>query len=293
MHSRREENLMADDPKTLVSTDWLAVHMKDPDLRILDASTYLPGIDRDGRTEYDAVHIPGARFFDIDDVSDGRSDLPHMVPPIEKFMSRVRAMGVGDGHQIVVYDGSGLFSAARVWWLFRLMGQDNIAVLDGGLPKWIAEGREVEDLAPVIRDRHMTVRFQNQMVRDVTQVSSASKLGTSQIVDARSAARFRGEAPEPREGLRSGHIPNSRNVPFTDLLNDDKTMKTPDQTRAIFESAGVDLKKPIITTCGSGVTAAVLGLALERMGHDMWSLYDGSWTEWGMFPTVPVATGEA
>ena len=284
---------MADDPKTLVSTDWLAEHMKDPDLRILDASTYLPGVDRDGRTEYDTVHISGARFFDIDDVSDGRSDLPHMVPPIEKFMSRVRAMGVGDGHQIVVYDGSGLFSAARVWWLFRLMGQDNIAVLDGGLPKWIAEGREVEDLAPVIRDRHMTVRFQNQMVRDVTQVSSASKLGTSQIVDARAAARFRGEAPEPREGLRSGHIPNSRNVPFTDLLNDDKTMKTPDQTRAIFESAGVDLKKPIITTCGSGVTAAVLGLALERMGHDMWSLYDGSWTEWGMFPTVPVATGEA
>tara|TARA_B110000483_G_C18174596_1_gene534576 strand:- start:1688 stop:2314 length:627 start_codon:yes stop_codon:yes gene_type:complete len=208
-------------------------------------------------------------------------------------MSRVRAMGVGDGHQIVVYDGSGLFSAARVWWLFRLMGQNNIAVLDGGLPKWIAEGREVEDLAPVIRDRHMTVRFQNQMVRDVTQVSSASKLGTSQIVDARAAARFRGEEPEPREGLRLGHIPNSRNVPFTDLLNDDKTMKTPDQTRAIFESAGVDLKKPIITTCGSGVTAAVLGLALERIGHDMWSLYDGSWTEWGMFPTVPVATGEA
>ena len=284
---------MADDPKTLVSTDWLAEHMKDPDLRILDASTYLPGVDRDGRTEYDAVHIPGARFFDIDDVSDGRSDLPHMVPPIEKFMSRVRAMGVGDGHQIVVYDGSGLFSAARVWWLFRLMGQNNIAVLDGGLPKWIAEGREVEDLAPVIRDRHMTVRFQNQMVRDVTQVSSASKLGTSQIVDARAAARFRGEAPEPREGLRAGHIPNSRNVPFTDLLNDDKTMKTPDQTRAIFESAGVDLKKPIITTCGSGVTAAVLGLALERMGYDMWSLYDGSWAEWGMFPTVPVATGEA
>ena len=284
---------MADDPKTLVSTDWLAVHMKDPDLRILDASTYLPGVDRDGRTEYDTVHISGARFFDIDDVSDGRSDLPHMVPPIEKFMSRVRAMGVGDGHQIVVYDGSGLFSAARVWWLFRLMGQNNIAVLDGGLPKWIAEGREVEDLAPVIRDRHMTVRFQNQMVRDVTQVSSASKLGTSQIVDARAAERFRGEAPEPREGLRSGHIPNSRNVPFTDLLNDDKTMKTPDQTRAIFEIAGVDLKKPIITTCGSGVTAAVLGLALERMGHDMWSLYDGSWTEWGMFPTVPVATGEA
>lgn len=284
---------MADDPKTLVSTDWLAQHFKDPDLRILDASTYLPGVDRDGRAEYDAAHIPGARFFDIDEISDHRSDLPHMVPPIEKFMSRMRAMGVGDGHQVVVYDGSGLFSAARVWWLFRLMGQSNVAVLDGGFPKWQAEGREVEDMPPVVRDRHMTVRFQNQMVRDVTQVSSASKLGTSQIVDARAAGRFRGDAPEPREGLRAGHIPNARNVPFTDLLNADKTMKSPDQTRVIFEAAGVDLIKPIITSCGSGVTAAILGLALTRMGHDSWALYDGSWTEWGMFPTVPVATGEA
>jgi thiosulfate/3-mercaptopyruvate sulfurtransferase len=286
-------NLMADDPKTLVSTDWLAQHIKDPDLRILDASIYLPGVDRNGRAEYDAGHIPGARFFDIDDISDARSDLPHMVPPIEKFMSRMRAMGVGDGHQIVVYDGSGLFSAARVWWLFRLMGQNNIAVLDGGFPKWKAEGREIEDMPPVIRDRHMTVRFQNQMVRDVTQVSSASKLGSTQIVDARSAARFRGDAPEPREGLRSGHIPNSRSVPYTDLLNADQTMKSPDQTRAIFEAAGVDLTKSIITSCGSGVTAAVVGLALTRLGHDKWSLYDGSWAEWGMFPTVPVATGEA
>jgi thiosulfate/3-mercaptopyruvate sulfurtransferase len=284
---------MADDPKTLVSTDWLAQHIKNPDLRILDASTYLPGVDRDGRAEYDAGHIPGARFFDIDDISDHRSDLPHMVPPIEKFMSRMRAMGVGDGHQVVVYDGSGLFSAARVWWLFRLMGQSNVAVLDGGFPKWQAEGHEIEDIPPVIRDRHMTVRFQNQMVRDVTQVSSASKLGTSQIVDARAAARFRGDAPEPREGLRAGHIPNARNVPFTELLNDDDTFKSTDQTRAIFEAAGVDLNKPIITSCGSGVTAAILGLALTRMGHDNWALYDGSWTEWGMFPTVPVATGEA
>lgn len=284
---------MADDPKTLVSTDWLAQHIKDPDLRILDASMYLPGTDRDAKAEYGAGHIPGARFFDIDEISDGRSDLPHMVPPIEKFMSRMRTMGVGDGHQIVVYDCAGLFSAARVWWLFHLMGQNNIAVLDGGLPKWQAEGREIEDMPPVTRDRHMTVRFQNQMVRDVTQVSSASKLETSQIVDARAAPRFRGEAPEPREGLRSGHIPNSRNVPFTELLNANKTMKSTDETRVIFENAGVNLSKPIITSCGSGVTAAILGLALERMGHDNWSLYDGSWAEWGMFPTVPVATGEA
>ncbi len=284
---------MTDDPKTLVSTEWLAKHIKDPDLRLLDASWYLPDAGRDAKAEYDAAHIPGARFFDIDEISDARSELPHMAPPVEKFMSRMRAMGVGDGHQVVVYDGAGLLSAARVWWLFRLMGQNNVAVLDGGLPKWIAEGNATEDMPPIPRDRHMTVRFQNQLVRDVTQVAHASKLGDPQIVDARAAGRFRGDAPEPRQGLRAGHIPGARNVPFGELLNDDKTMKSPDATRAVFDAAGVDLGKPIITSCGSGVTAAILALALERVGHTNWSLYDGSWTEWGMFPTVPVATGEA
>lgn len=284
---------MTDDPKTLVSTEWLAKHLKDPDLRILDASWYLPADARDPKAEYDAGHIPGARFFDIDEISDGRSNLPHMAPPIEKFMSRMRAMGVGDGHQIVVYDGAGIMSAPRVWWLFKLMGQENIAVLDGGLPKWIAEGRPTEDMPPIPRDRHMTVRFQNQLVRDVTQVAHASKLGLPQIVDARAAVRFRGEAPEPREGLRSGHIPKARNVPFGTLLNADQTLKTAAETKAVFEAAGVDLAKPIITSCGSGVTAAVLALALERMGHTDWALYDGSWAEWGMFPTVPIATGDA
>ncbi|AVO38856.1 3-mercaptopyruvate sulfurtransferase [Pukyongiella litopenaei] len=282
-----------DDPKTLVSTDWLAAHLKDPDLRVLDASCYLPGAGRDAKAEYDAGHIPGARFFDIDDISDHRSDLPHMVPPVEKFMSRLRAMGVGDGHQVVVYDGAGLFSAARVWWLFRLMGQEDVAVLDGGLPKWTAEGREIEDLPPVIRDRHMTVRVQNSLVRDVTQVSQASKLGDHEILDARSAERFRGEVPEPREGLRAGHIPGSRNVPYTSLLNGDATMKAPDELRQLFDAAGVDLSKPVITTCGSGVTAAVISLALERIGKTDHSLYDGSWTEWGAFPTLPIATGDA
>ena len=284
---------MADDPKTLVSTNWLAAHLKDPDLRLLDASWYLPEAGRNAKDEYNEAHIPGARFFDIDEISDQWSDLPHMAPPIEKFMSRMRAMGVGDGHQIVIYDGAGLLSAARVWWLFKLMGFETVAVLDGGLPKWKAEGHELEDMPPMVRDRHMTVRFQNQLVRDVTQVSAASKLNDHVIVDARAASRFRGEAPEPREGLRAGHIPGSRSVPFTTLLNDDRTMKSPEECRAIFEAAGVDLSKPVITTCGSGVTAAILALALERLGHRQWSLYDGSWAEWGMFPTVPVATGDA
>ena len=284
---------MTDNPKLLVSTEWLGDHLKDPDLRLLDATWFMPSAERDALAEYENTHIPGARFFDIDDISDHRSKLPHMVPPVEKFMSRLRALGVGDGHQVVVYDSHGLFSAARVWWLFRLMGQTNIAVLDGGLPKWRAEERPVEDRPPHIRDRHMTVRRQNQMVRDVTQVAMASKLGDHEIIDARAAARFRGDAPEPREGLRAGHIPGSRNVPYTTLLNADNTMKSPAELRLVFEQAGVDLSKPAITTCGSGVTAAILSLALERIGKTDHSLYDGSWSEWGQFPTLNVATGDA
>ena len=283
--------MAADDPTTLVSTDWLKAHLKDPDLRLLDASWYLPGEARDPKAEYAAAHIPGARFFDIDEISDLRSELPHMVPPVEKFMSRMRAMGVGDGHQVVVYDGAGIFSAPRVWWLFRLMGKTDVAVLDGGLPKWVAEGGEVTDMDPVIRDRHMTVQRQNAIVRDVTQVAAASKLRDHEIIDARSAARFRGEAEEPREGLRSGHIPNSKNVPFGTLLNANGTMKDPDALTVAFEAAGVDLAKPAITTCGSGVTAAILYLALERIGHQKISLYDGSWPEWGMYNDLKVETG--
>jgi len=282
-----------EDPKTLVSTDWLAAHLQDPDLRLLDASWYLPNMNRNAREEYDAEHIPGARFFDIDEISDHGSDLPHMVPPVEKFMSRLRAMGVGDGHQVVVYDGEGLFSAARVWWLFKLMGQNDVAVLDGGLPKWKAEGRATDDLPPIVRDRHMMVRRQNNLVKDVTQVSAASKLRDHEIIDARAPDRFRGEAPEPREGLRSGHIPGSKNVFFKTLLNADNTMKSLHEIKEIFEAAGVDLNKKAITTCGSGVTAAVLSLGLTLIGHKDHSLYDGSWSEWGQFPTLPIETGEA
>ncbi len=280
---------MTDDPKTLVSTSWLADHLKDPDLRILDASWYMAADGRDPKAEYQAAHIPGARFFDIDEISDHRSEMPHMAPPVEKFMSRMRAMGVGDGHQVVVYDTAGLFSAARVWWLFRLMGKTEVAVLDGGLPKWQAEGHPVEDLPPVIRDRHMTVSRQNQLVRDVTQVARAAKLGDHTVIDARSPARFAGTAPEPREGLRAGHIPGSFNVFYQDLLNADGTMKDAPALQQAF--AGADLTKPVITTCGSGITAAILSLALERIGKTDHSLYDGSWSEWGMYDDLPIATG--
>lgn len=280
-----------DDPKTLVSTAWLAAHLRDPDLRILDASWYLPDMGRDAKAEYAAAHIPGARFFDIDEISDARSELPHMAPPPEKFMSRMRAMGVGDGHQVVVYDGAGLFSAARVWWLFRLMGKTDVAVLDGGFPKWRAEGREVEDLPPVVRDRHMTVTRQNHLVKDVTQVAAAAKLGDWEIVDARSPERFAGTEPEPRPGLRAGHIPGSKNVHYRTLLNPDGTMKPPAELARVFAEAGVDPAKPVITTCGSGVTAAILSLALEVLGRRH-ALYDGSWAEWGLYRDLKVATGK-
>ncbi|MEO9826967.1 MAG: 3-mercaptopyruvate sulfurtransferase [Paracoccaceae bacterium] len=282
---------MSDDPKTLVSTEWLAAHLRDPDLRIFDATYHLPNVDRDARAEYERGHIPGARFFDIDEISDQRSNLPHMMPPPEKFISRMRAMGVGDGHQVVVYDTAGLFSAARVWWMFRHMGKTDIAVLDGGYAKWIAEGRETEDLAPIMRDRHITVTKQNQLVKDVTQVAAASKLKDFEIVDARAPARFRGDAPEPREGLRAGRIPGSKNVPYATLLNDDGTMLPLAALRSAFESAGVDLKKPIITSCGSGVTACILDLALERIGHKDHAVYDGSWSEWGIYDDLGIETG--
>ncbi len=281
-----------DDPKTLVSTDWLEAHLKDPDLRILDASWFLPAMDRDAKAGYAAAHIPGARFFDIDEISDSRSDLPHMAPPVEKFISRMRAMGVGDGHQVVVYDQLGIFSAPRVWWLFRLMGKTDIAVLDGGLPKWLAEGRPTEDMPPIVRDRHITVQRQAALVKDVTQVAHASKLRDHEIIDARPPGRFAGTEPEPRPGLRLGHIPNSRNVPFDAVLNADGTMKPPAALRATFAAAGVDLARPAILSCGSGVSACVLALALERIGHRDHSVYDGSWAEWGMYNDLRVATGE-
>lgn len=290
-HNLRGDDMPQSDPQLLVSTDWLAEHMSAPDLRILDASWYLPSEGRDGKAEYEKAHIPAARFFDIDEIADTRSELPHMAPPVEKFVSRMRAMGIGDGHRVIIYDGMGVFSAARVWWLFRLMGKTDVAVLDGGLPKWIAEGRDVEDMPPMMRDRHFTAHRNAGLVKDVTQVAATVKLRDAQILDARSPGRFAGTEPEVRPGLRSGHMPGAINVHYRTLLNDDMTMKSADELKAVFDKAGVDMNKPAITTCGSGVTAAIISMALERVGHHKHSLYDGSWTEWGAYPDLAVETG--
>jgi thiosulfate/3-mercaptopyruvate sulfurtransferase len=282
---------MAQDP--LVSTAWLADHLDAPDVRIIDASWFLPGETRDPKAEYAIAHIPGAVFFDIDDIVDETSDLPHMLPSPVKFASRMRRMGLGDGVRLVIYDSQGLFSAARVWWTFRAMGHEDVSVLDGGLPKWISEGRPVEDGAPPPRERHFTTRYNNDLVRDLAQVRRAAGGGKEQIVDARPAGRFTGESPEPRPGLKSGHMPGARNVPASTVFAPDGTMKSAEQLKALFDAAGVATDRPIITTCGSGITACILALALARIGRDRIAVYDGSWAEWGGRDDTEVVTGAA
>jgi thiosulfate/3-mercaptopyruvate sulfurtransferase len=278
--------------QSLVSTEWLAAHMAAPDVVILDASWHLPAAGRDPRAEYLAEHIPGALFFDIDEIADTASALPHMLASPEKFTSRMRKMGVGDGKRIVVYDTAGLFSAARAWWTFRVFGHADVAVLDGGLAKWKAEGRPLEDGPPEARqERHFTARRQASMVSDRDDVLAAIASGAIQIADARSPARFRAEEPEPRPGLRGGHMPGALNVHYSRLIDAGGCLKSPDLIRQAFLDAGIDLARPVITTCGSGVTAAILTLGLELIGHNDHGLYDGSWSEWGADPALPVATG--
>ena len=280
-------------PTWIVETDWLAEHLAAPDLVVFDASWHLPTAKRDGRKEYLAGHIPGALFFDIDDLSDDRSPLPHMLPSTVKFASRMKKMGVGDGMRIVVYDTQGLFSAARAWWTFRVMGHEDVAVLNGGFKKWQAEGRPVEDGPPPQRsERHFTPRFNAELVRDIDDIRGM--IGKDrQIIDARSAGRFEGRDAEPRPGLRSGHIPGSRNVYYGELLNADGTLKPREELQRVFVDAGLDLGQPVVTTCGSGVTASILSLALALLGQTNAAVYDGSWSEWGAENGLPIETGPA
>jgi thiosulfate/3-mercaptopyruvate sulfurtransferase len=274
----------------LVSTTWLADHMTAPDLRIVDGTFYLPNEGRSALDEYRKCHIPGAVFFDIDGIADRNTDLPHMLPSPEKFSSRVRRLGLGDGNRIVVYDASGM-GAPRVWWTFRVFGHRDIAVLDGGLRKWLVEGRPVEDLPPAPRERHFTPRFNNLAVRNKDQIKTNLATSREQIVDARSPGRFAGTEPEPRAGLRSGHVPGSFNVPAGSLMDlANGTFLPAEEIRSKFESAGVDLTQPITTSCGSGVTAATLAFALHLIGHEDVAVYDGSWSEWGRRGETPVET---
>jgi thiosulfate/3-mercaptopyruvate sulfurtransferase len=273
----------------LVSTDWLAAHLSD--VRVVDASWYMPDEKREPEREFEAGHIPGAVFFDIDAIADRATDLPHMMPPPEEFARAVGALGIGDSDTVVVYDGSGIFSAPRAWWALRSMGHASVFVLDGGLPKWKREGRPVVSGRATPRAARFAAKPAAALARDYQAVLRHLKAGDAQIVDARSASRFTGAEKEPRPGLKSGHMPGAVNLHWRALLNHDNTLKDDQSLRRLFAEKGIDLRAPIVTSCGSGISAAILMLGLEKLGAADVALYDGSWAEWGGREGAPVATG--
>jgi thiosulfate/3-mercaptopyruvate sulfurtransferase len=280
----------ANDPPVLVTSDWLKDRLGSPDIRLLDASWHMPATGRSGAREFEDAHIPGALFFDIDEIADTASALPHMLPSPEKFSARVRKLGIGDGTMVVVYDAYGMHAAARAWWMFRAMGHESVAVLDGGFLKWRADGLPVtsDTISPF--QRHLIARPNWSLVRNYRDMRRIVDSGAAQIVDARPAGRFAGTEPEPRPGLRGGHMPGAHSLPAAGLLRPDGTLKRKEDIQRAFAEAGVDLKKPIVATCGSGVTACLPLLALASIGLRDAALYDGSWSEWGAQPDAPVET---
>jgi thiosulfate/3-mercaptopyruvate sulfurtransferase len=280
-------------PDALVSTEWLEKHLTAPDVRIVDGSFFLPMQNRNAQEEYDECHIPGAVRFDIDDIADTSCHLPHMLPSPEKFSSKVRKLGLGDGNRIIVYDSTGMSSAAaRVWWMFRVFGHEDVAVLDGGLPKWLREGRPAEDLPPMPRERHFTSRVNSLLVRNALHLIANVESKREQIVDARTPGRFKGTDPEPRPTKRAGHIPGSLNLPFLSLFDErERTMLPADKLALAVSACGIDLQRPIVASCGSGVTACMVALALYLIGHKDAAVYDGSWAEWGNLDHTPIEQG--
>ena len=275
----------------LVSTEWLSAELGKPDLVVFDATKYLPNENKDGNALFLTGHIPGARYFDIDEVADPDTDLPHMVPTPGRFAKLLGALGVGNDSRVVFYDQKGLASAARGWWMMGLFGHDNAAVLDGGLPKWLKEGRTNETGTPAaVAAKIFRPDFRPMRLRGIGDVIANIGTGAELVLDARAAGRFAGTAPEPRAGMRGGHIPGSANLPFNELLNPDQTFADPASLRARFAAAGVDGSRPVVTSCGTGVTATILTLGLRLAGLPEGAVYDGSWTEWGGRPDTKVET---